>query len=518
GHQTYIDGDYSVLKKHKGFNLFKYALELRKGFISTLSKNGLKGDELAIASALVLGFKEYLTEPLKRSYASAGAMHVLAVSGLHVGIIYLLLRSLLFFLKRLRYGKYLQALISLLVLWAYALLTGLSPSVIRAATMFSFFALGDVLNRKSNIYNVLAASAFLILLINPYMIMEVGFQLSYMAVLGIVYVQPRLYSLIKLDHISFTPLQWLLDKIWALTSVSIGAQLGTFPLSLLYFHQFPSYFVFSNLIVIPAAVLILYLGVSALLTGFIPFLSKFLTMLLHHVISLLNWSVAFIDQLPNSIIYGISISILETWLIYGIIISSLFFFHFKRAKQLFAILVFSMCILFIDFHEDHKILHSESVVVYNVKKHSAIEFRSAKNCLIFLDQELLENIDKKTFHLKQNWWNNDIMKPKEYPIGASNKTFNGLFSIAGKSILVISKSNSIDLFKKRPKLAVDYLILSNEASVYLKRLFQFISVKDGVVIDSSFSYKTRKSIKKFLDQLTIPLHDTQTDGAFVLET
>ena len=168
-------------------------------------------------------------------------MHVLAVSGLHVGIIFLILNTLLSFLGTSKNGRVVKAIILLIALWSYALLTGLSPSVLRAATMFSFVIMGTVLNRKSSIYNTLAASAFFLLIINPNLLFEVGFQLSYIAVLGIVYLQPLIYNRIYTRW-------WLLDKIWAITAVSIAAQIATLPLTLYYFHpimyvgvQYPSW-------------------------------------------------------------------------------------------------------------------------------------------------------------------------------------------------------------------------------------------------------------------------------------
>ena len=171
-----------------------FANDARQFLLSSLKSNGIEGDQYAIASALILGSKDELGFEVKQAYATAGAMHVLAVSGLHVGIIFLILNTLLSALDTSKKGRIVKAIILLIVLWSYALLTGLSPSVLRAATMFSFVIMGTVLNRKSSIYNTLAASAFFLLIINPNLLFEVGFQLSYIAVLGIVYLQPLIYK------------------------------------------------------------------------------------------------------------------------------------------------------------------------------------------------------------------------------------------------------------------------------------------------------------------------------------
>ncbi len=174
--------------------LRKLAFVYQKKLLTHLEFH-FQNEELSVISALLLGYKDLLDRETIMIYSSSGAMHVLAVSGLHVGIIYLLLNSLFLFFEKFKYGKYLKAVFLILSLWAYALLTGLSPSVLRAATMFSFIIIGSALKRETNIYNTLAASAFVLLLYNPYILLQVGFQLSYAAVLGIVYLQPKLYKL-----------------------------------------------------------------------------------------------------------------------------------------------------------------------------------------------------------------------------------------------------------------------------------------------------------------------------------
>ena len=212
--------------------------------------NGVEGKQLKVASALLLGYRENLDKELVKSYASAGAMHVLAVSGLHVGILYLLLTRIFSFLKKVKKvknGKFILTILIVSFLWFYAIMTGLSASVMRATTMFSFIVIGnELLNRKTSIYNTLAVSAIILMIINPFIVYQVGFQLSYVAVVGIVYLQPKLNRL-------FYSRYKLVRGVWAITCVSLAAQIATFPLSLHYFHQFSTYFFISNLIVIPAS-------------------------------------------------------------------------------------------------------------------------------------------------------------------------------------------------------------------------------------------------------------------------
>ena len=239
---------------------------MRDKLLNILKENGLKNNELAVASALILGYKDDLGEELKHSYSSAGATHVLAVSGLHVGIIFLVLNFLLNILDKNDRFKISKAILLICFLWAYATITGLSPSVVRAATMFSFVTIGKSFGKSSSIYNTLCASAFVLLVYNPYLIMEVGFQLSYLAVVGIVYFQSIIYKWIYVKN-------KFLKYIWMITSVSIAAQLTTFPLGLLYLHQSPTYLFASNLFVIPGAMLIIGLGILLFITSWIPLIS-----------------------------------------------------------------------------------------------------------------------------------------------------------------------------------------------------------------------------------------------------
>jgi competence protein ComEC len=194
--------------------------------------------------------------------------------------------------------KWLRALILLTGLWMYALVTGLSPSVLRAATMFSFIIAGQALNRQAYIYNSIAASAFLLLLVQPAILFEVGFQLSYMAVIFIVFLHPYLYRLLSFRY-------KILNSAWSLTCVSLAAQAGTVPLSLFYFHQFPSYFILSNFVVIPAATVIIYGAALLFIASPIPVLLEIFGLLLNKFLQMVNFMIFFIEKMPGSLIANI---------------------------------------------------------------------------------------------------------------------------------------------------------------------------------------------------------------------
>ena len=238
-HQLYLASDRWIeIDKQKENPIYRFALNCRAYLLDILQEKGLKGAEYAVASAILLGYSDKIDAKLLQEYSGAGAMHILCVSGLHVGIVYVVFSMLLFFLGKTDRSRFLKSMLLILLIWSYAVLTGLSPSVMRASAMFSLVAIGQNMRRDTNIFNTLSASAFILMLIDPLIILNLGFQLSYSAVLGIVLLQPPIYRI-------FTIKSKILDKIWTIIAVSIAAQIGTLPITLYYFHQFPNYFFLS---------------------------------------------------------------------------------------------------------------------------------------------------------------------------------------------------------------------------------------------------------------------------------
>ncbi|MCC5927894.1 MAG: ComEC/Rec2 family competence protein [Cyclobacteriaceae bacterium] len=300
--------------------------------LNTFLKNK---DAIHISTALLLGDKSSMDKSLRLAYSEAGAMHILAVSGLHVGILYLIIAFLCRPIPENRSGRWIKTIICIAAIWAYAFITGLSPSVIRAAIMFSFVALGSAANRKGNIYNTLAAAAFFTLLYDPFMLFAPGFQLSYTAVLGIVSFFNPIYHLLYL--------RWTIpDYFWKITCVTIGAQLGTLPVSVYYFNQIPVYSVITNLLAIPGAAVILSLSLLLVITGPIPALANFIGKLLDLVIQQLNLFVQFIQQQPGAVIAGLQPDIWMTFLIYGIISCWAVFIYQPKIKWIALCLVLSI--------------------------------------------------------------------------------------------------------------------------------------------------------------------------------
>ncbi|MFC2138898.1 ComEC/Rec2 family competence protein, partial [Bacteroidota bacterium] len=318
--QSYIKKENWTISKVPGpFQIRYYANNIRYKIFKLYQLNELTGKELNIISALTLGYKSNLSRETKEIFSKSGAIHILAVSGLHVGIIYLLFSFIFKFLDNTKRGRVLKSLIILILIWIYAFITGLSPSIQRASLMFSIIIFGNLLSKQNSVYQSLALSAFIILLINPYELTEIGFQLSYTAVFGIVYFQPRIFKLIAFKN----P---ILSYLWALISVSIAAQITTFPLILYYFHQFPSLFIISNLVVVPFAFISIVLTISGIILSFTPAISIFLFKLIKILTDFIYTFLEFIQKQSYSVIediYFIEPHLILTFLL--IIFLSIFF-------------------------------------------------------------------------------------------------------------------------------------------------------------------------------------------------
>ena len=518
-YQAFVKADsWELIDKEKGNIFYTAIFKLRKHSLNTLEKY-LSGNSYPVGAALILGYREALSQDVRDAYGDTGAIHVLAVSGLHVGIVTLILNFLLNLIpiRTKQFKKIVQPIIIISSLWLFAFLTGASPSVLRAATMFSFVTIGFTINRPSSIYNTLAISAFLILLFKPYLIKSVGFQLSYLAVLGIVYFQPKLYRLFKVPT-------KLGDYSWQLTSIAFAAQLGTMPVTLFFFHRFPVMFWLSGLIVIPAATIILSLGILTLVLEWIsPFLASWIGWLLDYIIYGVNQSIFWIQSLPVNKIEGIWLPSFSMFLLYGIILSLVFMIqnnlihqHQKRLKGLFAIL--SMIFVMTSFTSINHIgqQKKEQVFVYNVYKHSIISFVDGHSLYRFQS----DSIDKKSIAFSVDGHENAlrISNKQVSSIGDSiqNKNIyaNGnIVYFHQKTFLIID--NKFDLEEIEHQIEVDFVILTGNPKLYLKNLVAKIKCQQ-VIVDASNNVKKIGYWKKDAKELGVDLYDVN-DGAWEMK-
>ena len=281
--------------------------------------------ERAVDEALIIGFRDKMSFDVMQSYAAAGVIHVLAVSGLHVAILFAMLQWLLSFMRRKKHGRIFQAILIVIIIWIFTLVTGASGSVIRAATMFTASPLAGRC-KSASMYNILAGSALLILLFNPSLIMDVGFQLSYVAVIGITSLYPYVNNWLYRENA-------LIDKIWKITAVSIAATVATLPLTSFYFNQFPTYFLIANLIVIPLSGIILQTGLALIVFQFIPPLAWLLGQLVFALTWIMNEFIISIQQLPGSVIHLPYMPLLTAILLVAAIIFSFRVFYPEKKKS-----------------------------------------------------------------------------------------------------------------------------------------------------------------------------------------
>lgn len=493
-HQVYVRKDELFkLEGNDGHPIIHLIIDMQNYFAATLQNYLKSANEMAVAKALLYGYDDDIDEETVQAYAHTGTLHVLAVSGMHVGLIFMVVTKLLLFMDKRRYARWFKIGIQLLVLWTYSLLCNMSPSILRATVMFSFIVIANGVNRPSNIYNTLAASAFFLIASDANIIGNVGFQLSYMAVLGIVGLQPFIYNW-------YTANGNFMDQIWKITSVSIAAQLSTSPIGLLYFHQFPNCFLFSNLFIIPLTTIILYGCIILVLLSFIPFLAGILGWLLWLFILFTNELVKWVEKIPYAYVEGIQISISQSILLYLILatlIGYLLFYHRVYLKLLLVmVLIYVSIVSYTRIEQSHQ----HALTVFRVNNHFAMRILSGTQSYLFADDSLMMDKDKIRFHLQQHYWNHGIKHEKI----VSDMSKHYLIQASGKNILLgdaIDESSNV------------HIVILNKYTnpEKIARIHPKI-----IVLGSSLSFLEAQKLKNMLDKKGYQVYSVRESGAFQL--
>ena len=503
--QAYLTTDKWIeIDERDGLNVLGSIADLRSVLIKKLDRNIFNENERAIIAALTLGYKQELDPETTRAFAGAGAMHVLAVSGLHVGILYAMIMMLFGFLTKVKHGDFIRAILVITLLISYAALTGMSASVFRASTMFSFVAWAQASKRYSNIYNTLTASVFLLLLFDPYLIMQVGFQLSYAAVLGIVFIHPWLFSQIVVKN-------RFLDAAWNITCVSIAAQVATFPLGLLYFHQFPNYFLFSNWVVIPLATMIMYVGMAFFGLGWIPLLKEPLAIALKWLAWLLNEFVILVESLPFSMLQGIDITVAETVMIYALLISIFILIMERHFRLIYLTLTSLTLLLLFQIHESLDQQNQKALIIYNARKGFAMDLISGNDHLFIANSKLIRDKNAMLFHVEHNWWARGLNEPKVLAIDSTEFSNRGhLFKYGGETIwLAPMKVDST------PKMDLDRIIVSSREKNDWNSILETVKPIQ-VVVGQNLKYKELKRLINTCELRQIELYQCKELGPLIL--
>jgi len=468
------------------------AAALRIKLSAKLQEANFNQEALGVIQALLLGQRNDISEATYNNYKNAGAVHILAVSGLHIGIILLLLQIILQPLELLPKGKTIKLIVIILLLWCFALLAGFSASVIRAVTMFSFVAYALFLNRPSNTFNILALSMFFILLvINPMLLFQAGFQMSYAAVFSIVWIYPLMQKL-------WFPKNFLLKKVWQLLSVSMAAQLGVLPISLFYFHQFPGLFFVSNLLVVPFLGLILGVGILVIILSLFDILPDFVASWYNTLIVLMNGVVEWVAQQEAFIFRNISFDTMQLVLSYLIIIVCILAFSkltFKRVIfLLISIIGFQVWMLFCTT----KTAHKESLLVAHQSKNTILFHQSANKL------QIIAKNDANTTRIATDYQIGERIK------NISSKKLDNSYSFKNKTIVII---DSLGVYIPQK---FDYVLLTQSPKINLERMLDSIQ-PELVLVDGSNYTSYVKRWEKTCAKRKLPFHFTGEKGVFYFE-
>ncbi|GAB4252940.1 MAG: ComEC/Rec2 family competence protein [Saprospiraceae bacterium] len=502
-------GDWKAIDSGYGNPILAFSNKSQRHLVGVLRKHLPTPDEFAVGSALLLGYRDEISDDLRQAYAQTGAMHVLAVSGLHLGIVFIILSFL--FQKIPNWSKLyvvLKTVAILIGIWGFALVTGASPSVMRAATMFSLLAIGQALERTGAIYNTLMVSAIILLLINPLWLASVGFQLSYLAVFGIVYFQRRFERMI------FVP-KGFLRKIWTLITVSLAAQLTTGPISVFYFRQFPVFFWLSSLFLVPAAALLMTGGLLLMFVDWCaPGLAFYLGKALWAMIWLCNQIVFFIQDLPGALISDIFLTSGQTILLYLTLFTTMVYVSHKHRRSLIA--SSALGLIFIAFTSFTSISNHRSfeLVIYDKYNASVIEFYKGRQCYRICSEE--NTATSLEYTVKGHHQRLGIREVYEVS-RTSAASDDSLFLKTGNRILFgglrILHLDGTTRLAPASKVKIDLIIVSDNAGEQLEQLLATVDC-NKVIFDSSNKFYKLKESTQMLDKLGVEYHLVAQNGAF----
>jgi competence protein ComEC len=501
-HQVYLkENEFEILPTVKTDLLQRFINRSRDRVLEILRTN-IKGEKvLGLAEALLIGYKNDLDKTLVQSYSNTGVVHVIAISGLHLGLIYWLLAWLFKPLQK-RKLKWLRPVFIITGLWLFTLLAGAQPSVLRSAVMFTCIVLGETLGKKSSIYNSLALSALLLLCINPYWLWDVGFQLSYTAVLSIVIFMQPIYHWFYIKNKIF-------DFIWKLNAVTIAAQILTVPVCIYHFHQFPTGFLFTNLLAVPLSSIILLGEILLCIVSFIPVVAMFIGKMITWLIWLMNSYIEQIEKLPYALLEGFQISILQVILLL-IVATGFGFWLMEKSKIGFKYGVIALLGFFVlravSFVQAN---NRQQVLIYNVPQKSAVDLINGRKYLFVGDSDLLADDFVRNFHIKPSRILHRVGSAVDFE---NYKQEQGLMIYKNKKILIIDETKYF--LPIEPKMSVDLLIISGTPRLYLIKLIETFSIKQ-VVFDGRCPAWKINYWKKDCDSLHIPYHDVSEKGAFV---
>lgn len=490
--QGNLDNKNTVITTEIDKNIWHYSAAIREKIIGNLEKKNFRKEELNIVNALLLGQQQEIEKEILHDYQFAGAIHILSVSGLHIGFIVVFLNFILQRLSKNKTGNIIRFLTIFFSLWIFAIIAGLSPSVVRSVTMFSFLALGMFLKRETNIFHTLLISLLFILLISPSFLFDVGFQLSYTALFFILWIQPWLSKLWKPDS-------RITKYFWDIITVSFAAQIGTFPLSIYYFHQFPGLFFITNLVILPALGAIMALGAGVMILASFNLVPSILTQTLQWSIYILNKFINYIASFEQFVFQEIP-SNKSILIISYLLIFSLFIWlqkpNFKKLILTYSLIIGLQIAYFLTKNSENN--QSEWIVFHSVKN-TLITERKESEIIAF------ENKNASTDYLIKNY------KTAHFCKTVRKEKLKNLEYFNNKRIQIV---DSTGIYSQNIK--PDILVLTNSPKINLERLIHLLKPKQIVADGSNFKNLVSEWKESCLKE-KIPFHATAEKGFYKIK-
>ncbi|MFN3967691.1 ComEC/Rec2 family competence protein [Flavobacterium sp.] len=490
--QIYTDEKQMVIGKTES-TLWSRFSNFRTEIIRNLSLSQFKKEELNIMIALLLGQQQDISPDVLRDYQLAGAVHILSVSGLHVGFILLFVTFLLKPLANTKKNTLIKLIIILLSLWSYGILAGLAPSVVRSVTMFSFVAVGNHLRRTVNVFHTLLVSMLLILLWKPSFLFDVGFQLSYLALFFILWLQPLLAEI-------WQPKYKVTQYIWDILTVSFAAQIGTLPLSIYYFHQFPGLFFVTNVIVLPLLGIIMIVGVIAIVVACFGKVPSVVTKPLEFLIELQNNMIQWIASYEDFVFRNISFTSAMLWISYFVIIAIIIWFKKPNFKRLVIALLSIITLQSLYISTKLETHNTEEFIVFNARKSSIITQRKNKSVTVYSNDSILASLENNT--TIQAYLVGNFCQAKE------KKRLQNLYYFNNKKILLI---DSLAIYS--PKIKPNILIITNSPKLNMERLLEVYKPQQVIADASNFKSYVRLW-EVTCNKEKIPFHYTNEKGFY----
>lgn len=506
-------GEWSITPRTTPPGLQERALACRDAVLNLYRRLGFEGERFAVISALTMGYKEELDEDIRRSFSVSGAAHVLALSGLHVGLI---TAVLLFVLRRLpgrsRAVGVAQSVVVVLTLWVFAFVVGLSPSIIRSVSMFSCITLASATSRRVLTLQSLGTSAFLMLLFNPAWLFEVGFQLSYVAVLGIVIFRSRFAALLAEQGKAKR-------YVYNLLYVSVAAQMATAPLLAYYFSQFSTHFLLTNLLVIPLVTLIIYGTLAMWVLTPLPAVQQFVAHGVQLLVQWLNEVARRVEQLPHSSINGLWLHGTDVVCLYLLIFALAYFIYKPKAKACTALLASVLVLLCNGLWLRHDTGGVNRIAFYNIKNSPAVHCipaHSHHSRLIYADSLPANHRIEKT--MAKHWNRLSLNTPQTMTMGTNHaeggiRLMDNMITFGGRRVCVLNDNRLNNQTTLHP-LRTDYLYVCSGFTGSLTEVCPLFAPRH-IVLDASLSARRREQLANECRRLNIA-HTRLWEKAFIV--